>query len=75
MCVCVCAALPAGPGLPGGPANGCMKEDHACNWNIRICIHTVNCRMYLVTVVGHRQEVENNRTQNEWCVHMEVRIW
>ena len=42
MCVCVCAALPAGPGFPGGPANGCMKEGHAWNWNIRICMHTVD---------------------------------
>lgn len=49
-CMCVCAAQPAGPGLPGGPANGCMKEDHAWNWNIRICMHTVDCRMYQVTV-------------------------
>ena len=40
--VCVCAALPAGPGLPGGPANGCMKKDHAWNWNIRMCMHTVD---------------------------------
>ena len=40
--VCVCAALPAGPGLPGGPANGCMKEGHAWNWNIHICMHGVD---------------------------------
>ena len=42
VCVCVCAALPAGPGLPGGPANGCMKEGHAWNWNIRMCMHIVD---------------------------------
>ena len=45
--VCVCAALPAGPGLPGGPANGCMKKDHAGNWNITYA----HC--WLKNVPGH----------------------
>ena len=29
-----CAALPAGPGLPSGPARVYMEEEHVWNWNI-----------------------------------------
>ena len=41
----MCAALPTVPGFPGfpgGPANDCMEKDHAWNWNIHICMNTVD---------------------------------